>query len=537
MRRKKDPRITVRLVTALIASMVTLSVAAQAPSPRPKLVVGIVIDGLREDYLDLLKGYFGENGFKLLMRDGVMLDNVNYGTALDATAATAMIYSGASPSVNGIPAAFVYDAEMRRQYPIVLDPSQIGNYTDETYSPKSIRVSTLSDEVRIDGGGIGNVYSVAPSPSQSIILAGHAGNSAFWINDVTGRWATTAYYKDVPQPMQARNFSRSLASRLDTLTWKPSLSPESYPDLPAYKKYYPFRHQFLRNDLDRFRNYKTSAPVNTEVTDIAADYIKGLRLGTHDAMDMLNLGYTLAPFAAAKDADNRIETMDSYLKLDADLARLFRAIDTNVGLKNTFIMVAGTPAPPSTKRDDEKWGIPNGEFIPRRAVSLLNVYFVPKYGNGEWVSGYHNGQIFLNHKLIKDNGIDPKSIRTEAADLLLRMSGVSRVWTIDDIEAGRAGHNADALKRNTQVDYAGDVFIEVTPGWEIVDQNPNNQKEVRSTVRTGFMSSPVFFLSPDLKAERITSEIDARTIAPTVARLLRIRSPNASELPPMRFNR
>ena len=87
--------------------MVTLSVAAQAPSPRPKLVVGIVIDGLREDYLDLLKGYFGENGFKLLMRDGVMLDNVNYGTALDATAATAMIYSGASPSVNGIPAAFV----------------------------------------------------------------------------------------------------------------------------------------------------------------------------------------------------------------------------------------------------------------------------------------------------------------------------------------------------------------------------------------------------------------------------------------------
>ena len=87
MRRKKDPRITVRLVTALIAS----------------LVVGIVIDGLREDYLDLLKGYFGENGFKLLMRDGVMLDNVNYGTALDATAATAMIYSGASPSVNGTP--------------------------------------------------------------------------------------------------------------------------------------------------------------------------------------------------------------------------------------------------------------------------------------------------------------------------------------------------------------------------------------------------------------------------------------------------
>lgn len=117
------------------------------------------------------------------------------------------------------------------------------------------------------------------------------------------------------------------------------------------------------------------------------------------------------------------------------------------------------------------------------------------------------------------------------------MSGVSCAWTIDDIQAGKAGVNSDALKRNTQVDYAGDILIEVNPGWEIVEVEPTSQQEHRSTVRSGLMTAPVFLLSPQLTPARMTGEIDARSIAPTVARLLRIRSPNASQLPPMHLDK
>lgn len=535
MRKKADHNITLKLASMLVVSMFSLSVVAQAPSPRPKLVVGIVIDGLQEEYLDLLKGYFGENGFKRLMRDGVMLDNVNFGTPADLSAATAIIYSGASASANGIPASYVYDSEKKRQYPIILDPSNIGNYTDETYSPKAIRVSTLSDEIRIDGGGDGNVYSISPSAHQAIIMASHAGNSAFWINDTNGRWATTTYYKDVPSTIQSRNYSKSLTSRLDTMTWRPSMDMAKYPDVPKQKKATPFKYTFPRHQVDRFRNFKTSAPVNSEITALASDYITSLQLGKHDAMDMLNLGYTLAPFTLAQSADHRVETMDSYIKLDAELASLFQTIDNNIGMNNTFIMVAGTPVAPSSKPDDVKWGMPTGEFSAAKAVSLLNLYLSAKHGSGEWVAGYHNGQIFLNGKLVKDKNLDIKDLRTDASDMLTRMAGVSRVWTIDDIIAGRAGTNPDALKRNTQVDYAGDLFLEITPGWEIVTVDPITQKENRSTMRTGLMTAPVFMLSPQLKSERISAEIDARAIAPTVARQLRIRSPNAAELPPMRL--
>ena len=160
-----------------------------------------------------------------------------------------------------------------------------------------------------------------------------------------------------------------------------------------------------------------------------------------------------------------------------------------------------------------------------------------QHGNGEWVTGYHNGHLYLNKDLIKQHDLDLRKIREDAASFLIRMSGVSGAWTIDDVMAGKAGNNAAALKRNTVADTAGDVIVEVNPGWEIVNVNPTTQKEERTTVRTGLISSPVFILSPELESARISEPIDARSIAPTVARLLRIRSPNAAELPALRLKR
>ncbi len=531
--RRKDKSITSRIALAIIASMVTMTAVAQAPAKRPTLVVGIMVDGLREDYIELLKGYFTDGGFKRTIRDGVMFENVNYGTGIDGAAATAMIYTGAPASVNGIPASIVYDPEKKRSYPILLDPSKIGNYTDETYSPQALLVSSLADEVRIDNNGMGYVYSIAPDATQSILMTGHAGNSAFWINDITGKWATTTYYKDVPTSIQSRNYKMPLSARLDTLSWKPSMPLEKYPDLATYKSYYPFRHMFYRKDKDRYRNYKLSAPVNTEVTSVATEYITSMSLGKRGVMDMLNIGYTLAPFPQAKDADHRLEMMDSYIKLDHDLQQLFSTIDRNVGMDNTLVFLAGTPTQSNGKRDDEMWGIPYGEFSPRRAISLLNMYLMAIYGNGDWVNGYHNGQFYLNHKLIKERDKDVRAIRTEAAGFLTRMSGICDAFTIDDISSGQAGIDAPTLKRNTHINLAGDIFITVNPGWETVEDDGATVK--RTVSRTNAVSIPAFIMAPNVTSQRLDVDIDALVIAPTVARLLRIRSPNAASATPLRL--
>lgn len=517
---------------AIVASVVTMGIAAQSPAKRPTLVVGIMVDGLREDYLQLLKSCFGEGGFKRLMQEGVTFENVEYGRGADRAAATAMIYTGTTASVNGITAASVYNVEQKRSLPVLLDPSKIGNYTDETYSPSALLVSTLADEIRIDGGGIGYVYSVAPDATQSIIMAGHAGNSAFWINDVTGKWATTTYYKDVPATIQTRNYRLPLSRRLDTLSWTPSLPLVKYPDLPEYKRLYPFMHLFLEKNKDRYKAYKLSAPVNTEVTTVATEYIKSMSLGSREVMDMLNIAYTVAPYPYTKDADNRTELMDSYIKLDAELARLFQAIDRTAGMNNTLVFLAGTPASVTGRRDDEQWNIPSGEFSPRKAISLLNMYLMAVHGNGEWVNGYHNNQFYLNHKLIKERSADVKTLRTDAAEFLMRMSGVSKAVTLDDIISGNAD-DSKALRDNTHINHAGDVYITVNPGWETVEEQDG--KEIRTLSRHVATSSPVYILTPLVKAQTIETEVDACVISPTVARLLRIRSPNAASRNPMRL--
>ncbi len=467
------------------------------------------------------------------MRDGVMLQDVDFGTPLDNEAATAVLYTGASPSVNGIPSATVYDNDKRQQYSIFLDPTKIGNYTDETLSPAAILVSTLSDEIRIDGGGVGYVHSIAPNAGEAIVMSGHAGNSAFWINDISGKWATTTYYKDVPSPITHRNYSTPLSTRLDTLAWTPSMALDKYPNLPGYMRSYQFRHTFPRNDQNRYRAFKTSAPYNTEATSIAIEYIKSISLGKRDAIDMLNIGFTVSPYLYLKSTDNRVELMDSYLKIDRDLARLFSAIDSSVGMNNVFVFLAGTPAGTRSRRDDEKWGIPYGEFSPKRAISLLNMYLIAIYGKGEWVCGIHGNNLYLNQKLAKERDADIKALRNDAAEFLSRMSGISNVYTIDDILLGRAGENADAMQRNTSIAHSGDLFIEVNPGWEIIDDdNPSAYPIVNRVATT---SAPVFFMGAALQPQRIDINIDARAIAPTIARILRIRSPNAAVCQPLRF--
>lgn len=532
------------LATALAVSLVTVGVnaattktAVKETRHRPSLVVGIFVEGLSADYIELLKDNFGAGGFKRFIENGAVIENIDYGPGVDATAATAILVTGASPEVNGIPSAMVWNSDTRNDYPILLDPAKIGNFTDETFSPVSLRVSTLGDEVRIADGGLGLVHSVAPDAQISIILAGHAGNSGFWLNDKNGKWCTSTYYKDVPQSISSRNYGVTLSSRLDTLAWSPSMPLENYPDLPSYKKLYPFRHTFPARERDRFKAFKSSAPGNREIAKIAQDYIPALKLGSRGVTDMLNLGFNLSPYLYGREADNRIETMDAYLRLDSDIANIIKAIEKGPGLANTVIFIAGTPAPGGSKRDEERWNIPTGKFSPKRAISLLNMYLMAIHGQGDYVEGFHNGYFFLNRKLIKERNLDLDELRRESADFLARMSGVSSVYTIDDILNRRVGENPEALRRNISPVYAGDLLISVNPGWEINDDDDSaNDDSSLPVVRSQAYTSPVYILAPDLQPQTIEATIDARAIAPTVARLLRIRSPNASALPPLKLS-
>lgn len=527
MQKSSKPLIITAPAIALLATLMSALpgwAASHAPRQRPQLLLNIVVDGLRSDYLELLSDYFGDDGFNKLLKHGVVIEQVDYGPGIDAAGATAMLMTGAEPAVNGIATATTYSTDRRLDLPTLLDPDKLGNYTAETLSPAAIRVSTIADELRIDGGGTAYAHAIAPDAARAIILGGHAGNSAFWINDVNGNWATTTHYRDVPAAISARNYTAPLSLRIDTISWTPSIPVGDYPALPSHKKHYPFRHTFMGNGTDKYALFKRSAPVNREVTDLAGEYIRSMNLGGRDAMDMLSVGYTLP-------SDSRLEMMDAYLKLDREVARLLKAAEAS---GSTMVLLAGTPEAPSGEADDPKWLLPAGEFSSRRAVSLLNMYLIAKHGNGEWVTAYNRGGFYLNRTLIEEKKLNAEDLRADAAKFLMRMTGVAGAFTIDDILEGRT---SAPLRRNTIVASAPDVYLEVIPGWTLIDDFADQINPAKRTVRVAPAVAPAIIYYPaEIKPDRIAVPVDARAVAPTVSRILRIRSPNAAAQPPIILN-
>lgn len=200
------------LSTLILMASAIMCHGANSPK-RPLIVIGITVEGLSTDYLELLEERFVPGGFKRLAGQGVAVSDLRYGPGVDAAAATAIMYTGAAPAINGIPAGQVFNTERQAPMHILNDPTRMGNFTNETYSADALKVSTLADEVRIDSRGQGQVFSVGVTPLSAIIPAGHAANGAFWIDDKTGNWATTTYYHDVPRCISNRNYKTPLQSR------------------------------------------------------------------------------------------------------------------------------------------------------------------------------------------------------------------------------------------------------------------------------------------------------------------------------------
>lgn len=511
--------------------LMTINVAIGADQSRPKLVVGIVVDQLRTDYLQYLHHLFGDSGFKRLMKDGLYLQQVDFkSNAADPVAATALLYTGNYPNASGIPTAEIYSPLEGKTLPALEDKNSLGNFTREALSPVNLRISTISDEVAIDGDGLTSVYAIAPDAQQAIIMAGHAGSCALWINDTDGKWSSTAYYRDFPQFVTQRNQRNPLSARLDTLSWKPVLPLDRYPGVAEQKRHYPFRHTFPKSDTDVFRRYKASAPVNAEVTDVAIDAIKNLNLGQRDnGIDMLSIGYTAAPYKNVTDGDFRLELEDTYLRLDSQLGRLLNTLDKEVGLANVLVYLSSTGYYDDATQIDPKFRIPSGDVTLKRVESLLNSYLSAKYGNADYVSGIHSNQIYLDHRALDNHGVTVDKAREEARDFLVKMSGIADARTLGEIlsdsspESERQRHSIDPKS-------AGDIFLTFLPGWNVVDETHYPPRV--TPVRAGMVSTPFLMMAPSVKATTISTPVDAAALAPTITSALHIRSPNgASHLP------
>lgn len=514
-----------RLLISAMVGLAGIQGIALAGETRPRLVVGIMVDQLRTDYLENLKDMFGPGGFRRLMNGGIYLKDVDFGVPGDAASAAAILQTGTEPRFNGVTGKSIYEAGSRSLKPVFNDEIYIGNFTSETYSPGALRVSTLTDEIASAISGESKIHTIAPDAAEAIALAGHAANSAFWINDETGRWASTTYYPDPPVYLQNLNYNSPLISRLDTMKWTPLRPGEPYVDLTAAEVKNGFKYTFSRSDRDVFFHYKTSPMVNRDITNSAAEYISSLNLGKNpQTTDVLNLGYTLAPYAAIADGNYNYTLQDAYLRLDKDIERLLNTLDRQVGKENMLVYLVSSGyfiEPEDSRRQNSR--IPGGNFSVKRAISLLNSYFSAKYGNAAYVDSYHNRHIYLSKPLLEEKNLDPVKIAEEGRDFLVRMSGVADAFTVYDL-MNPSSHRLEEERLASDPKTSGDIILTFNPGWTVTDDSvyPPQKEENKTT----YYATPGFILAPGLSPKVFTEEVPATDIAPTIARILRIRSPN-----------
>ena len=517
-----------RLALSVLSVAAALSLAAKGGQARPRLVVGIVVDQLRTDYIEYLRDYFGEKGFKALLADGVYMRDVDFKTSrLDATSATALLYTGAYPFETGVPSANIYEVKQSRvTHRPPLTPADALSISNDSFTPTGLRLSTIADELVIDAAGAAKIYSVAIDPQQAVIMAGHAGTGAIWLNNSSGNWASSSYYNAIPSSVYSRNLSRSLASRIDTMVWTPSASFNKVEGISQKRRISPFRHSFSQRDRDVYLRFANSPFANREVTDVAIDLINNLNLGnTPGETDMLNVAYSLAPFKYSSSGAVNAELIDAYLRLDGQLARLISAVDKSVGAQNVIIWLSSTGHYDDPNLDDSKYKIPTGVFSTKRARSLLNSYLSARFGAASYVLEFRDDQVFFDRKVLENTRINTADVLAEARSFLIKMSGVADAYTIDDVISSASEACRD-IRLGVDLQYCGDIFLHFSPGWRVAyDEQLPVQERV---VRHASILTPAFIRAPGVAPTRINTTVEAVRIAPTLTNTLHIRAPNGA---------
>ncbi len=516
------------LITSILTLLTLTGIHAQSSSGTPKLVVGLTIDQLRTDYIEAFSSLYGEKGFKRLWKEGKIYLNADYTfTGIDCASAIAAIFTGTTPSINGVVSAKWLDPTTLKLVSAVEDPSFIGYYTSENSSPAKMLTSTIGDELKLATQGRALVYAIAPFREAAVFGAGHNGNGAFWVNEMTGKWGGTTYYGDFPTWVSEYNDTKSIESRAATLTWTPAFPAKSYINIPAEQAEKSFSYKFDDTTRRQFKRLIASPVINDEVNLLVENFLDRSTIGKDDITDLLSVTYNAG---VNQDAPpTMLEIQDTYVRLDRSIARLIDSVDKKLGLENVLFFVTSAGYSGVEPDDYKEYRIPGGEFHINRCTALLNMYLMATYGEGQYVEAYSGTQIYLNHKLIEQKQLDPVDIQKKASDFLIQFTGVNDVFSSYRLLLGAWAPEMCKHRNAYHRKRSGDLIIDVLPGWTVIDEKSSDYKIVRNT----YIPKPLVFMGHSVKPEIINTPVTMDHIAPTVAYFMRIRAPNACVTAPL----
>ncbi|EJX04027.1 alkaline phosphatase [gut metagenome] len=516
------------LITSILA-LTFSGLSAHTMPASPKLVVTLTIDQLRTDYLEAFSSLYGEKGFKRILREGKVFRQMEYPfNKVDRASAIATLYTGSTPSIHGIIANTWLDTSTLRPKSCVDDPDFMGNYTNENSSPTQLLTSTVADELKIATRNRALIYSIAPMRDAAILAAGHAGNAAFWLNEMTGKWCSTTYYDEFPWWMSEFNGTQSPDFRIREMEWSPVHPASSYHFLPEWRSD-AFKYRMDNDQTNRFRRLIASPLINDEVNRLVNELLSKSTLGKDEVTDILALSYYAGNYNHRSILECAMEMQDTYVRLDQSIAHLLDILEQHVGLENVILCITSTGYADPEAADIGLYRIPGGEFHLNRCATLLNMYLMATYGKGQYVEGFHRLQIYLNHQLIENKGLNLADVQEKAAQFLVQFSGVNEVYSADRLLLGSWSPQKERIRNGFHRKNSGDLQIDVLPGWTIIQENSSYNRVVRSAN----IPTPLIILGAGISAETLSTPVNAECLAPTLSGMMHIRAPNACKVSPL----
>ncbi len=516
----------------IVPVLLMLSLSSQVyPAPKdskqlPRLVLGIHLDQLQEEYLQWFMDGFGEEGFKLLLKQGKVYDNCNYDLSRpDAANTNAGLLTGCAPMHHGIIAREWFNRQLERPVSCVYDKDYLGNYTTSTFSPLNLRSNTVGDELKKACNGRSKVFSIGLEPEAAIIAGGRNADAALWMDDVSGKWCSSTYYNYMPSWLQQINDYGLFEATNDENSWKPKFPLSRYVYMPHQKNPGFFNYALSFINGTGYRDFKQTPMANTELNQLALELIDQEKLGEDEYPDLLMLHFNTGSQLSGNDSRAAFEMQDLYFRLDQDLGWLLKEIDRQIGLDNTLIYLCGTGAPKLAVEEDQKAPGFFGNYYPERTAALLNLYLTAIYGSERWVQGCTESEIYLNRKRINELNLDYQEICNKAALFLTQVEGIQQVVPAYDLLLGDQGRES-AFGLNFHKERSGDLLLKLENGRNIRwESYPGKNRQIEYAGQTTLL----VFYGAGIKASSNSQLVSIFDLAPTLSRILYIRPPTASK--------
>ncbi|MCE9538675.1 MAG: alkaline phosphatase family protein, partial [Bacteroidetes bacterium] len=542
---------------SIIACILTVGLFAQEPlkkaigatvSVKPKLVVGIVIDQMRYDYIYRYWNKFGNEGFKRLVNEGFFCRNTNYNYVPTYTGpGHASIYTGTTPAIHGIIANDWYDKATGKNLYCAGDKKSIGVGTTANEGKRShvnMLTTTITDELRISSNMKSKVIGIALKDRSSILPAGHIANAAYWYDGSIGSFISSTYYmKELPVWVNEFN-KKELAQKYLSQPWNTILPIETYTEsLPDDNKYefiakgetkpvFPHNLPELMKANGGLNMIRSTPFGNSLTKDFAIEVMKNENLGKSGATDFLAVSFSSPDYIGHAYGPNSVEQEDNYIRLDKDLAELLKFIDGYIGKNNTLVFLTADHAAPEVPSYLIDLKIPAGYVDESKIERELKGYLLKSYGD-TLVLSFSNQQVFLNHVAIADKKLELKKVQDDVATFMQNAEGIAEVLTATTLNNTSFTEGSRYLmQKGFNANRSGDVLVNYLPAW--VD-GYSNTGTTHGSPYSYDTHVPLIFYGWNIQYGSSAEHVYITDVAATLAMMLNIQFPNGCTGKPIPF--